>query len=266
MSKKFEYKINNWSGYNKSLIKRGDITLWLDEITLESCRGNVQDDYSGRGRPRTYPNIILKAMLCLRYYYRLPLRATVGFFGSIVKLSGIPNPSVPDYTTLCRRQKGIDLNIAPTRKDEPIHILLDSTGSKVFGEGEWKVRKHGNEGRRTWRKLHLAVDEKSQMIYARELTENDVHDSNVVEDLLYSIKAKITKVSADGAYDTMECRYVINEVEAVPVVPPRSNAVINTTEDQDEVIEFRNEAIKSVNTHGIDNWKKESGYHRRSIV
>lgn len=175
---------------------------WM-KIHWNLAGGQTRIDYSGNGRPRTYPNTILKAMLCLRYYYRLPLRATVGFFGSLVKLAGIQNTAVPDYTTLCRRQKGTDLNITPKINEEPVHILLDSTGLKVFGECEWQVRKHGNEGRRTWRKLHLAVDEKSQMIIASELTGNDVHDSNVVEDLLYSIEAKIIKVYADGAYDTM---------------------------------------------------------------
>jgi hypothetical protein len=266
MSEKLLYRITNWPQYNQSLIQRGDLTLWLHDDVIESCKNPKPADSEGRGRPRLYPDLLVKAMLCIRYYYHLPLRATEGYFRSLMKIIGVENATIPSYATLSRRQKGIEVKLEPMGKIAPVHILVDSTGLKVFGEGEWKVRSHGKDGRRTWRKLHLALDKKSQLIYASELTENGVHDSQVMEDLLFNIEARIEKVTTDGAYDTMECRYVINEVDALATIPPRSNSVINPNPENDPVIELRNEAVKSVSINGMDAWKKQSGYHVRSLV
>ena len=146
------------------------------------------------------------------------------------------------------------------------HVVIDSTGLKIFGEGEWKVRQHGYDKRRTWRKLHLGIDEHTQEIVASIVTTNDIKDSQVLGELLEQIDEPINQVSADGAYDSLECYQQILEQEAEPVIPPRKDAVERTEDSQHPEISSRNKVVREIEANGRKTWKQENAYHRRSLA
>jgi hypothetical protein len=160
----------------------------------------------------------------------------------------------------------LDLALPKVSTDGPFHVVIDSTGLKVFGEGEWKVRKHGYSKRRTWRKIHLAIDEDSQGIEAMELTSNNVADSEVLPDLLEQVENPLDQVSADGAYDTHECYDLAAKRGAKVAIPPRCNAKIKKYANNKSPPLVRDENIRAIRKHGLKQWKRQSGYHRRSLA
>jgi hypothetical protein len=166
--KKAKYHINNWREYNEALVNRGSLTFWFDEEAIELWH---QTQHSGRrGTPRRYSDVSIQCALILGVVFRLPLRATEGLVRSVIELMGLTLPT-PDYTTLCRRRGDLQVHLPRHLAKGTVHVVLDATGLKVFGEGEWKVRQHGQGKRRTWRKLHLAVDEASHEILAAVLSQ-----------------------------------------------------------------------------------------------
>ena len=134
---------------------------------------------------------------------------------------------LPSYTQICRRAKDLEVNIEAPRTRAPMYLVIDSTGLKVYGEGEWKTRKHGVGKRRTWRKLHLGVDEKTRFIHAQVLTENGKGDGDAqqVKDMLEQIKSPIEKFSGDGAYDTLEIWDLLKGLKIEGIIPPQENAI-----------------------------------------
>jgi hypothetical protein len=189
------YRLRNWNQYNKALVQRGSLTLWVSEDILAVWRNHEKS--GKRGKPRSYTDTAILCMATLEEGDHLPLRATEGLLLSIVKLLGVALP-VPDYTTLCRRRQTLEVVLPRRHQSEPLHLVVDSTGGKVFGEGEWKVRQHGYSKRRTWRKLHLGVDEASGEIVAAAVTTNNFLDSQVFEDVLAQVEGAIKQVSADS--------------------------------------------------------------------
>ena len=193
---KKKYQVRNWKEYNQALVNRGRITLWFDE---ESIGHWYNGQKSGkRGASPTYSDIAILCGLTLREVFHLPLRATEGLVLSLIELMGL-KLEAPDYTTFCRRQKDLEVLLPRLKTGEGIHVVVDSTGLKVYGEGEWKVRSHGVSKRRTWRKLHLAIDESTHELLMSVISTNDVKDSEVFEDLIEPIEEEIEQVSADGA-------------------------------------------------------------------
>ena len=176
------------------------------------------------------------------------------------------NWTAPDYSTICRRQKQIDIAISYQKSHEGLHLLIDSTGLKFLGEGEWKRKKHQPEYRRQWRKMHIGIDAETLQIRAVQLTTNNVSDSPVLGELLDQVPP--TEQSdphcTDGAYDTKLCRQVISDRDAHAVIPPRKNA--KPWKDKNLGFVERNELLKTVKHLGRTLWKKWSGYHRRSLV
>ena len=201
----------------------------------------------------------------IKSLFRLSLRIVTGFVQSLIRLCGL-DWIAPDYSTLCRRQKHIDIAISDQKSSDGLHLLVDSTGLKFLGEGEWKRKKHGYEYRRQWRKLHIAIDAETLQIHAVQLTTNNVNDSQVLEYLLAQIPLdeKIDSVYTDGSYDTKHCRQIILDRDAHAVIPPRKNA--KPWKDQTLRSMQRNELLKTVKCLGRAIWKKWSGYHRRSLV
>ena len=201
----------------------------------------------------------------IKSLFRLFLRMVTGFVQSLIKLCGL-NWIASDYTTLCRRQKHIDIAISYQKSSDGLHLLMDSTGMKFLGEGEWKRKKHGPEYRRQWRKLHIGIDAKTLQIRAVQLTTNNVSDSQVLGDLLNQIPQdeRIDSVYTDGAYDTKQCRQVIADRQAHAMILPRKNA--KPWKDQQVRSIERNELLKTVKLLGRPLWKKWSGNHRRSLV
>lgn len=260
---KDKYKIVNWSAYNKSLISRGDITVWLDEEVI------AQWSYDGpaqRGAQFVYSDICITSLLNLKAVFTLGYRQLAGFAKSLLGLMGI-EAQIPAYTQICRRAKDLDVKINVPKSKEKIYLVFDSTGLKVFGEGEWKVRKHGYNKRRTWRKLHLGVDESTGMIHAQVLTENgeQCSDAQQVEQMLEQVESEVDKVGADGAYDTFDVWTILKERGIEGIIPPQKNAVYWEDEQGNLLDLDRNKILEKIDEIGRAEWKKESGYHRRSL-
>ncbi len=260
---KQQYRLRNWSEYNKALVRRGSLTLWVsDEIITQWCETRRTGK---RGSPRTYTDTAIQCMATLEEVYGLPLRATQGLMRSVVKLLG-GELSVPDYTTLCRRRKALEIELPRQKKKEPLHLVVDSTGVKVYGEGEWKVRQHGWSRRRTWRKLHVGVDEATGEIQAAVAATNNFGDGQVLPDLLAQVEAKLSQVTGDGGYDDRQCYDAISERGARAVIPPQKGARIWRHGNSQQERHARDENVRSIRRHGRAKWKRESHYHRRSLA
>ena len=214
------YRTYNWSTYNQALINRGNIAIWFDPSTQWYAQAQGK-----QGRNPTYSDTAIQCCLMIKSLFRLSLRMVTGFVQSLIKLCGL-DWTAPDYSTICRRQKYIDIQISYQKSCNGLHLLVDSTGLKFLGEGEWKRKKHQPEYRRQWRKLHIGIDAKILQIRTVQLTTNNVSDSQVLGDLLNQIPQdeQIDSVYTDGVYDTKHCHQVIADRQAHAVIPPRKNA------------------------------------------
>jgi len=253
------YRIRNWKAYNQGLVQRGSLTIWFDEAAIAGWRRNER---AGQvGHPTTYADAAIVCALTLKAVYHLRLRQTEGFVGSLLHLLGVDLP-VPDYSTLSRRAAGLEVALPRHTRDEPLHVVVDASGVKVFGEGEWKVRQHGWSKHRTWRKMHLGVDEASGEIVAQVMTSSSTSDKEMLVEILDQVDDPIKQVSADGAYDYQTCYDAITARGALPSIPPRENAAIN----DGAAWEARNATIRRIAEIGRKAWKVECGYHRRSLA
>jgi IS5 family transposase len=176
------------------------------------------------------------------------------------------NISVPCYTTLCRRRRTLEVSLPKRAKSAPLHLVVDSRDVKVYGEGEWKVRQHGWTRRRTWRKLHIGVDEASGEIRAATVTTNNYGDGQVLPDLLAQVESKLSQVTGDGGYDDRQCYAVISERGARAVIPPQRGARIWQHGNSKQERHARDENVRGIRRHGRSKWKRESHYHRRSVA
>lgn len=263
-TKNCKYKIHNWPEYNAALKARGSLTIWIEQ---DSCANWYNTEKTGKsGASRLYTDIAVQCCLTVREVFKLPLRQTEGFMNSVFSLGKVDLKS-PDYTTLSRRGTALPVICKRSAPKAPRHVVIDSTGLKVYGEGEWKVRAHGIGKRRTWRKLHLAVDADTQEVIAVQVTENDVHDSQVLPDLLEQISQdeEIETISADGAYDTKNCHKEALKRGAKACIPPQENAV-EWPDLPDGSPHPRTVILRKINETDRATWKKNSGYHKRSLA
>jgi len=261
--KKDKYRITNWSSYNKSLVNRGDITIWIEEEAIANWYYKGPDQ---RGAQFEYSDECIECLLQLKVIFKLPYRQLQGFASSLISLMGF-DIVVPCYTQICRRSAELEIDIEVPKSKVPIYLVIDSTGLKVYGEGEWKTRKHGIGKRRTWRKLHLGVDEKTGLIHAQVLTGNSKGDGDAqqVEDMLEQVESPIDKFSGDGAYDTYEIWTLLKEMEIEGIIPPQENAVY-WVDEFDKLLDLdRNEILQKIENLGRKEWKEQSNYHRRSL-
>ena len=195
--------------------------------------------------------------------FGLPLRQTTGFVASLLKLVGL-DWSVPDFSTLCRRQKALSVAIPYKGSAGLLHLLIDSTGIKAEGEGEWNVRKHGGPKRRLWRKIHIGIDEQTLEIRAVEVTSSSIGDAPMLPNLLSLIPTdqELGSVTVDGAYDTRKYHDAIATRNAHAVIPPRKNAKL--WKHDTPGARARNAAVRSAKDLGRALWRQLTGYHRRS--
>jgi hypothetical protein len=191
------YKTKNWSDYNQALKQRGSLLIWFDDEMVWEAQ-----PCGKRGRQQAYSDVAIQACLTIKVLFGLPLRHTTGFMESMLKLAGL-NWAVPDFSTLCRRQRTLSVAIPFRGSSGPFHLLIDSTGIKAEGEGEWNARKHGGPKRRLWRKIHIGIDEETLEIRAVEVTSSSIGDAPMLPDLLDQIPSdqEIGSVTGDGAYD-----------------------------------------------------------------
>ncbi len=202
----------------------------------------------------------------LKAVYRLAYRQTVGFGQSVMDLLGA-GVRVPDYTTLCKRSVDLAVSLPTSKPEEPKHIVVDSSGLEVYGEGEWKVRQHGYSKRRTWRKLHLSVDEHSQEIQALVLSEAGVDDAAAGQQLLRDTPGKIEQVSGNGSYDKAKFYAACSRRQVKHLaIPPRRNAKIWQHGNCKKEPLFRDQNMRRIWQVGRNQWKIELGYHRRSLA
>ena len=222
-----------------------------------------------RGAQYVYADTCIELAVTLRSLYRLPYRQLAGFMTSVVKQLGW-DVIVPDYTVINRRAKRlqIDSTLQHSGTTGKKYIVIDSTGLKVYGEGEWKVRQHGWSQHRTWRKLHVTVDEASGIIESCALTTNGIHDADMVEPLIAAIPAKeqIEKIGADGAYDKRKVYACLKKYNITPVIPPQKNARISHHGNSRQVPYSRDQNIRAIRKQGRKAWKHQVNYHRRSLV
>jgi hypothetical protein len=257
------YRVKNWSEYDKALVQRGSITFWMSD-DFEKTWLYVGEKQ--RGSQFDYSDQAILVMLTVKEVFHLSNRGVEGFMRSIFRLMRINLP-VPDHSTLSKRGKGLKVNL-PKKTSQSLNIVMDSTGLKICGEGEWKVRMHGVSKRRTWLKLHVGANPEDGEIQAVLLTENSVSDDNAVEMLLEQIKQTILDFAADGAYDKRKVYDNLNtHSPGVNIlIPPRKNARIwkhaNTKAERLK----RDENLRSIRKHGRKGWKKNSGYHVRSLA
>jgi hypothetical protein len=259
MSSGAQYKkrrIVNWSEYNRALVQRGSLTFWFPEEVADLWFH--REPNRGRGLNKTFSDSAIQTCLMLRAVFKLPLRALQGFVDSVFALVGLRLQS-PNYSVFSKRGRALEVSIPRRLPTGAVDVVVDSTGLKIFGEGEWKVRAHGAGKRRTWRKLHLAIDPNSQEILAAELTRVDIGDSEVFPGLLEQLgQTQLGIVSGDGAYDTRECYRVILDAGGRPLIPPKRGAALW------EAGHPRNAAVAACREHGRKAWREASGYHVRS--
>jgi hypothetical protein len=259
-SPKTTYKTTNWKSYNRALRQRGSLTVWFDPSMQWEAIPSGR-----RGRQQAYSDAAIQACLTLKILLGLPLRQATGFVASLLELSGL-GWSVPDFSTLSRRQKTLNVTIPYRGSKGALHLLVDSTGIKVEGEGEWHARKHGGWKRRVWRKIHLGVDEQTLEIRAVEVTSSNVGDAPMLPDLLAQIPPdqEIAIITADGAYDTRPCHDAVARRVAAAIIPPRRNARLWKPDTAGA--RARNEILRTSKHLGRALWRNWSGYHRRSRV
>jgi IS5 family transposase len=262
-SKKKPYRIRNWPDYNTALVQRGSLILWLNPEAVRNWHNQART--GKRGKPRLYTDQAITCALRLKEVYRLPLRATQGLLRSLVALLG-GGVSVPHYSTLCRRRPALSVDLSAPAVTGPLHLVVDGTGLKVFGDGEWKVRQHGVSKRRTWRKVHLAVDEATGFVRAATTTANSVSDGEVLPSLLDQVPEPVAQVSADGGYDRRTCYEAIARRGARAVIPPRRGAKIWRHGNSKQERLARDENLRRIRKVGRAKWKRESNYHRRSLA
>jgi hypothetical protein len=258
---KQRHRVTNWAAYDAALRRRGSLTVWFTEAAIAAWRAEPRTTPGGQP---SYSALAILTALTLRAVFRLALRQTEGLIGSIIHLLGLAL-TVPDHTTLSRRAETLEVPRLRSGS-EPVHLLVDSTGLKLCGQGEWLAEKHGTKKRRSWKKLHLGVDADTGRIVASELTGKDVDDGSRVAPLLDLVDEPVASFTADGAYDRDDvyAGVAARHPEAAVVVPPRSSAVPSDTADTAPT--RRDQHLQCIAEHGRMGWQKASGYNHRALV
>jgi hypothetical protein len=257
------YRVKNWSEYDPALVERGSITFWMSDDFEKTW---MHTGKKQRGSQFDYSDQAILVMLTVKEVFHLTNRGVEGFVRSLFQMMKINLP-VPDHSTLSKRGRDLKVKL-PKKASQSLNIVMDSTGLKIYGEGEWKVRQHGVSKRRTWRKLHVGANPADGEIQAVLLTENSISDDAAVIGLLEQIEQEIEQFAADGAYDKRKVYDSLNaHSPAVDIlIPPRKNARIwkhgNTKAERLK----RDENLRTIRKRGRKEWKKASGYHVRSLA
>src|SRR4051795_3930340 len=268
-------KVTNWRDYDESLRRRGSLTVWFSDEAVEAWEAERR---TSRGGQPAYSDLAILTGLTLKAVFRLAYRQTEGLIGSVIGLLGLAL-AVPAHPTLCRRAETLEGPRPKSRGDgagaddaaggadggaEPLPLLVDSTGLKLIGAGEWLVEKHGTKRRRSWRKMHLGVDADTGRIVAATLTDRDEDDATQVGPLLDQVAEPVASVTADGAFD--QDRVYADVAERHPdadvIVPPRSTAVPSATAET--VPTQRDRHLRLIAEKGRMGWQKASGYNARA--
>ena len=254
---KTKYRVGNWPDHDRALVRRGDLTVWISEAAIRSW---TPEPTCQRGGQPKYSDLAIETALVLRLVFHLPLRQTEGFLRSVLRLMGL-DLEAPDHTTLSRRGILLDIELRPPGSNRGRHLIVDSTGLSMLGEGEWAAAKHGGKGVRGWRKLHLGVDELGTIV-AAELTESNPHDAGALPDLLAQVEGRIRRLVADAAYDQKSVDDAGKARGAVVVVPPSRSSV--RAKQRSSPHPARDRVIAHVRRAGLRQWKRERGWHQQA--
>lgn len=248
----------DWSKYNKQLVNRGKLNFWIRPETLKVWKAKRKKK---NGHPFVYGDELIKAMAIVRFKYHLSLRETEGFFLSLIGLLKMIG-RVPSYTQLCRRVKTLKLPRELLKRKDVTDVVIDTTGLKVYGEGEWRAEKYG--GRKAWKKLHLATDLESGKLILAEISDEHVHDTAYVEKALKKANRRSGSLLFDAIADSKKCYEMAARHNKRLYTPPKRGAVIR----KEQGYEHRNDAVKIIKGLGGDSlarsiWSKLVGYNRR---
>ncbi|CAO3358484.1 Mobile element protein [Azospirillum melinis] len=259
---KARYRVKNWSAYDAALRRRGDLTIW---VSPEAIAAWTPPATGRRGRPSRYSDLAIETGLMMRLAFGRPWRQTEGLLGSLMRLLGLNLP-IPEHTTFSRRSADREVASALARMDGPVTVVIDSTGLKMFGTGEWHLKKHGGQARRSWRKLHLAVNPDMGEVLASALTSAAQGNASLVGPLFDQITRPIGTVLADGAYDGEPVYRSIaaHSPEAGVIIPPRATAVPSDTAESAPT--QRDRHIQRIAQCGRLSWQRAVGYGRRSLA
>ena len=252
-------RARNWSKSNQALVNQGSIIFWIKDCPQKSW---YSDEQGARGRPAIYSHQAILALMIVRVVYGCAFRQLQGFMRDIRELMNT-GCTCPNDPTICRRARGVKVP-AGLRRKGPLYVVLDSTGLKTYGEGEWQARKHGPSYRRGWKKIHIGMCVETQQIVVASISDKEFGDSQALPGLLDAIDGEIAEVIGDGAYDSRGCYEAIHRRGAKPTIPPRKRARKSGL----PFLRARDEAIDRIRDQkrGRRRWKKEVGYHRRSLV
>jgi hypothetical protein len=256
------HRDRNWAAYDAGLRARGSLTVWFTPEAVARWRAETRTTPGGQ---RLYSDLAITTALTLRAVFRLPLRQTEGLVDSIVQLLGV-DLTVPDHSTLSRRARAVCVPAMPTSTGGAVQLLVDSTGVKLCGPGEWLVEKHGTRRRRAWKKLPVGLDAATGRIVAATLTDQDVDDGSEVRALLDQIEQPLACFVADGAYDQTDVsKSVANHTaDAAVIVPPRSTAVPSVDAETNPT--QRDRHLQHIAEHGRMASQKSSRYNVRALV
>ena len=251
---KTKYRVGNWPAYERGLVQRGDVTLWLSADARDAWRPSPSGQPGGQQR---FSDLAISTTLTLRLVFRLPLRQAEGFVRSVLASMDV-DLEAPDHTTLSRRSRYLAVGLHRVPVKGPIHLIVDSTGLSIAGEGEWATAKHGGRGQRGWKKLHLGVDG-AGVIVAHTLTEATVDDATTGVGLIEALHADLARVTADAAYDTIAFYAAATARDAIVVVPPNKAARVSRRRPRSSA---RDRTIQKMKQIGRRRWKAEAGYYR----
>lgn len=261
---KAKYRVTNWAEYERGLVNRGDIRFWISQEAIEAWQAPYRKTPGGQMR---FSNLAIETTLMLGALLRLPLRQSEGFLRSLMGLMQLCLP-VPDHSTLARRRLTMKVGAQSLPRKGIVDIVIDSTGLKFYGAGEWSRTKHG-ESRRSWRKLHLSLNAGSSEIVFHELTDDDTSDAAMAGTLVSGSGGRIGRVIADGAYDGEPVYKAIGKARPAGsrpkiVIPPRITSIPEPTALHGGSERERHAA--EIARSGRMAWQKRHGYGRRSLV
>jgi hypothetical protein len=251
----------NWREYNKLLVQRGSLTFLIDPKVMKALVPKPQKKKAGR--PLEFSDQLIEILLMIKIHYKMTYRMLEGFVRFFFEdLKGI---KIPCYSLICKRAKGLAAKMPKLSTSRPYAVIVDATGIKVQGEGEWKVKIHGKGRPRKWIKLHIAIDAKTQEIIGEMTTESSVDDGKAFPTVMSQVSGRPRNVIGDGAYDDREVRDLIRSRGGKALIPPPSNAVCRGIDED------RDRAVLDIRAFGGDKiaksiWGKISGYSKRALV
>ena len=253
---KKKYRVTNWSEYEKSLRNRGNLTLWISPSAIKVWKAKATGEI---GRQQKYSDLAIETVLTLRLLFHLPLRQAEGFVSSLLQLMGLNLPT-PDHTTLSRQAKTLNIRIKRRTSNKPLHLIVDSTGLSIHGEGPWSS---GKKRRRGWRKLHIVVD-RDGFIHSCCVSKWYTRDGSRAPHLLEGIEDEISSLTGDKGYDqsTVYNHVLHHTRDAQIIIHPRSNAVVSGKRKWTQ----RDKHVQKIFDEGIHKWRRESGYYQQSRV